>query len=211
MGDPQSFSQSEKIEELAAALSAAQAELSPVAKRGKNPHFKSTYAKLEDALEELHEVFPKHGLSISQLPFGWNDQIGVRTQLMHKSGQWIASCLMAKPGKPGPHEVGSLISYFRRYMALGIAGLGAEDDDGNAAQKKYEPPPPNKVVDLPVPTKDPEKEKALKMLGDRLRELKGIGFKDEEIMKQLNITNYNDILLKDAKTIYAALEVLADV
>ena len=38
-------------------------------------------------------------------------------------------------GKPGPQEVGSAITYMRRYTLLSILGLvGEEDDDAERAQ-----------------------------------------------------------------------------
>lgn len=55
-----------------------------------------------------------------------------------------------------------------------------------------------------------EKQKAALAFERKIRELKDTGFKDPEIQKQLGIQSYNDILLKDSKTIYAALEALSD-
>jgi recombination protein RecT len=55
-----------------------------------------------------------------------------------------------------------------------------------------------------------EKKKAIDLFNKKLHQLRDQGFKDTEILKQLSVASYNDIVLKDSKTIYAALEVLHD-
>lgn len=66
----------------------------------------------------------------------------------------------------------------------------------------------NKKADLAKEVED--KGSALNKFQAKISELKSTGFKDEEIYKTLKINNYNDIILKDSKTIFAALEVLHD-
>jgi hypothetical protein len=66
------------------------------------------------------------------------------TRLGHASGQFIDS-VYPLPNSNKPHEMGSAITYARRYSWAAICGIAAEeDDDANAAQegaKNGNPPP----------------------------------------------------------------------
>ena len=126
---------SEQINELAAALAKAQAELRNPVFDGKNPHFNSKYASLAQVRDTITPTLAKHGLSVVQLPT--NDESGracVETVLMHSSGQWLASTLTVPTAKQDAHGTGSAITYARRYALMAIVNVvGDEDDDGNSA------------------------------------------------------------------------------
>lgn len=126
------------ISELAAALAEAQAELSPAAKNAQNPHLKNRYADIAAVYEAIRETLPKHGLSVSQIILPHESKARVRTLLMHKSGQWLASeCLMPLDRNGGPQGMGSAITYARRYSLSAIVGVVSEDDDdAEAAQPR---------------------------------------------------------------------------
>lgn len=133
------MNRSEQINELAAALAAAQAELRNPAFDSTNPHFKSKFASLAGVRDAITPVLSKHGLSVSQLTT--NDDQGracVETILLHSSGQWIGSTLTVPAPKADAHGTGSAITYARRYALMAIVNVvGDEDDDGNrAAQSK---------------------------------------------------------------------------
>lgn len=129
------MNRSETINELAAALSKAQAELRNPAFDSTNPHFKSKFASLAGVRDTITPVLVKHGLSVSQL--ATNDHEGrpcVETMLMHSSGQWISSTLAVPVAKADAHGAGSAITYARRYSLMAIVNVvGDEDDDGNQA------------------------------------------------------------------------------
>ena len=56
------------------------------------------------------------------------------TTLFHESGQWISfPPLHIEPAGRTPQNVGSAISYARRYSILSICNIATEDDDGRAA------------------------------------------------------------------------------
>jgi hypothetical protein len=62
------------------------------------------------------------------------------TVLMHKIGQWFRSDMPLPLGVP-PQELGSFITYYRRYALSAMLGIAAEDDDdGAAAQATHKPP-----------------------------------------------------------------------
>ena len=124
---------SKQIEQLAAALCKAQAEMAGAKKTAKNPFFKSTYANLEEVIHCIRQPFADNGLSFMQFPLADEDRAGVETIILHSSGEWISNKLMLKCSKVDPQGMGSAITYARRYGLQAAVGLPSEDDDGNAA------------------------------------------------------------------------------
>ena len=126
---------SEQINELAAALNKAQAEMSGAKKGAVNPFFKSKYADLNSVVDAVRIPFSENGLSYAQFPLFRDGFVGVETILMHTSGQWMSGELMLPMVKQDPQAAGSAITYARRYALQSVAGIPAEDDDGNTATK----------------------------------------------------------------------------
>lgn len=126
---------SEQIGELVAALSKAQGAMKAAHKDKKNPFFNSTYSTLAAVIEALREPFAANGLAFTQPTYMDGEHVMVETYILHSSGQWIAGVITAKPTKPDPQGVGSLVSYLKRYELQSMAGMSSadEDDDGNAA------------------------------------------------------------------------------
>jgi hypothetical protein len=58
----------------------------------------------------------------------------------HSSGQWIESSLYVAPTRFDAQDVGSVISYLRRYALMAVAGIGPDDDDGEAAVGRPQEP-----------------------------------------------------------------------
>jgi hypothetical protein len=54
--------------------------------------------------------------------------------LSHISGQWIKSYIELPILKPGPQELGSCITYCRRYALAALVGVYQVDDDAEAAE-----------------------------------------------------------------------------
>lgn len=96
----------------------------------KNPHYKNRFASLEATLTKINPVFAEFGLVLSHWPAG-NKLI---SRLEHVSGQWMMSAYDLSAIKKDPQQMGSAITYARRYCAQAIAGLcGGEDDDAEMA------------------------------------------------------------------------------
>jgi hypothetical protein len=120
--------------ELFKALAAAQADMLPAVKDGKNPHFRKTYATISSILEAILPAFNAHGLAMTQHPGMDGSTVHIVTLITHPSGQWMRSVASAPIGKrQDAQAVGSAITYLRRYAAQSIAGLPVEDDDGHSA------------------------------------------------------------------------------
>lgn len=134
------FSTSEKTNELVAALIAAKKELGDViAYDAKNPHYKNRFASLEKTLKSINPKFQEQGLVLTQFPAG--DQLISR--LEHISGQWMMSAYNITASKKDPQQMGSAITYARRYCAQAIAGIcGGEDDDAESAMGRGGDEPP---------------------------------------------------------------------
>lgn len=124
---------SSQINEIAAALSKAQGQMSSASKDAKNPFFKSSYATFASVIEAVREPFAANGLSFVQGTSSCGESYTVRTMILHASGQWLASSLSATPSKHDPQGVGSLVSYLKRYGLQAMCGIAASDDDGEAA------------------------------------------------------------------------------
>lgn len=142
---------SESIQNLAAALVAAQTEMRGVAKDVSNPEFRSKYASLDAIVAQVRPLLAKHGLAIVQgATTPHSDETGriaaiaVETMLVHASGEWlINTAIMPVVGRmlkgggradPDPQAGGSALTYGRRYGLSALLSLCTdEDDDGNGA------------------------------------------------------------------------------
>jgi len=131
---------SSKINELATALCKVQSSTLLAKKDGKNPHFKSKYATLPELWECCRQALTENGLCVSQVIAKDGDKSVLISLLLHTSGQWIKSTMELLPIKPGPQEMGSLITYMRRYAFAGLLGIApgdSTDDDGEKAEKSF--------------------------------------------------------------------------
>lgn len=132
-----SYSTSESIENIAAALAAAQADITHADANSTGQAGKGVYkyAKLENIITEVKPHLTKQGISFVQLPTREGNDCGVTTILMHKSGEFI-KCTFMMPGNQNlsPQGFGSLLTYARRYSLAALTGIGQEDDDAKSAQ-----------------------------------------------------------------------------
>ncbi len=128
---------SEQISELMAALAKAQGEMRPAIKDSANPHFRSKFADLASVWDACREPLSRNGLAIVQSVVNRDGEQYLETTLGHASGQWISSEMRLPIQKPGPQELGSCLSYCRRYSLAAIVGVYQDDDDGEHAQKDY--------------------------------------------------------------------------
>lgn len=135
------MNKSENINELAAALSRAQNEMGGAVKDSKNPFFKSNYADLTSVIKAIKQPFVNNGLSYAQFPVtsSGGNGIGVKTILMHLSGQWIEEEFYLPLAKQDPQAAGSAITYARRYSLAALAGIPTVDDDSEASMMRGKP------------------------------------------------------------------------
>lgn len=120
--------QSEQTSELSAALAKAQAETKAASFDKVNPHFKNKYASLAAVIDAIREPFAKNGLSYTQTTEMRDGGFVLVTSLRHASGQWIAS-EYPLPVAAKPQDLGSALTYARRYSLSAIACIAADEDD----------------------------------------------------------------------------------
>jgi hypothetical protein len=130
------MNKSESIQNLAAALSKAQAEFPVIKFDSVNPFLKNGYASLGAVIAGGRPVLAKFGLAVTQLTFGEDGVVGVETMLTHSSGEWISDRVSMQVGeergKSSAQVAGSIVTYLRRYSLASILGVYADEDgDGN--------------------------------------------------------------------------------
>ena len=136
-----SVTMSGSIANLAAAFVAVSPRLKNPPFDEKNPHFGNSYASLESHLSVNRETLAEAGLAVSQfLESPAPGLVGVRTMLLHKSGEFISTSVALAPAKPDGQTAASLTTYLRRYSYAACLGIvGSEDDDAEADRTSREP------------------------------------------------------------------------
>lgn len=142
------MSQSEQIDQLATALAKAQGSMQNAVMNRTNPHFRSKYADLSSVLDAIRSPLAASGLAVVQTMQTGERGMVLKTTLMHASGQFITT-EYPLPATQKPHEMGSALTYARRYsLAALICNASDEDDDGNmamAAPPKPQAPPTARI------------------------------------------------------------------
>ena len=119
---------------LAEALIAFQASVPTIENNSKSFH--GAFANLSGVLSTINPALRKSGLTIIQLPESVDGAPGLRTTLMHTSGEQMSSVtpLIIAEGKNPVHEHGKSLTYIRRYALLAALNLaiGIEDTDNDA-------------------------------------------------------------------------------
>lgn len=133
------------MENLAKALAAFQKELPKVGKdkTAKMGTYSYSYTDLGTLTHTIMPVLVKHGLTFITYPRATESGYELVGRLMHTSGEFIEGALPLYGRQP--QEIGSALTYSRRYLAAAMTGVVSEDDeDGQAATKstrtQAEPP-----------------------------------------------------------------------
>ena len=130
--------------ELFAAFSLFQGELDNAAK-AKSGHGYN-YADLAECINTAKPFLSKNGLAVAQLLGSTEDgKATLTTMLTHKSGQYLSDTLVMEAaklqgggGKNPVQELGSAITYQRRYSYAAILGIAQEDNDAAGYTRKQE-------------------------------------------------------------------------
>lgn len=138
---------------LYAALAKAQGEMSnPIKNREVNVKsdrgaYKFAYATLDSILDIVRPPLAKHGLSFTQTLERREDGMVMCLRLFHASGGVVSTCMPLDQARVVKmQEMGSLMTFARRYQIASFFGLAAEEDDdansadGNSREMKDRPP-----------------------------------------------------------------------
>jgi hypothetical protein len=87
-------------------------------------------------ISAIKQPFKDNGLSVVQPISGDGATVTITTVLMHSSGEWISTSIAMSveqvKGKTLVQELGSIITYLRRYSLASMAGVYSDQDtDGN--------------------------------------------------------------------------------
>jgi hypothetical protein len=120
-----------------ARLLEAKTEIKAVHKGAVNPHFKKNYADLNAIIEEVEPILIKNGLILIQ-PIIEGVQY---TKIVDAFGEDVIESALPLPTGVNPQQLGSAITYFRRYTLQSLLSLRTTDDDANDASGVTTPQP----------------------------------------------------------------------
>ncbi len=128
---------------------------------GLNPAYKSRFSTLPNGLTVIKAHLSKNGISVYQATRVEGDILMLDTRLACK-GQWIEAEYPVCRFPAKPQELGSALTYARRYSLFSLVGIaGEEDDDGNAANATATPAPKRNGHKVSPETSAVAKEAAL--------------------------------------------------
>lgn len=119
-----------------------QSKVDAVKKDAKNPFFKSNYVDINGILKAITPTLKECGISYSQAPdiIDGVDVLVTEIYDADKPDSKIRSVMRLLIAKNDMQQLGSAITYARRYQIVSMLGLEAEDDDGNMASGKTSKP-----------------------------------------------------------------------
>ena len=151
---------SPSIAQLIAALAKAKAAFRPLVKdrtvkvaTATGGSYTFDYATASAIGAAVDAALHAHGLVLLQAVGGVGGELTVSTTLAHDSGEWIRETV-AVPRPVKAQELGSLVTYLRRYQKSAMLDVVADDDDdanaadGNKAEITRQAPavgPPPKI------------------------------------------------------------------
>lgn len=122
---------SETTKAISDALAKTQGEMPNIPKLGKSNY--GHFATLDDGLEACRKHCSKHGIAISQST-RMSGEIMVLDTRLSCGNEWIESEYPVIKFPARQQEIGSALTYSRRYSLFALIGIaGEEDDDGTAA------------------------------------------------------------------------------
>lgn len=131
---------------LVAALAKVQSEIPDVEKdkigrvRSEKANYTYRYADLSAVTDAILPLLGKNGLAWVTQPTMTDHGFVLRYTLLHESGESIyGEYPLPDPARVGPQQVGSALTYARRYCLCAVTGVapGEDDDDAAAADAQW--------------------------------------------------------------------------
>lgn len=101
-------------------------------RKGEGSSFGYEYAPLDEVLNAVRPALAGEGISVMQFPLTRQGSVLVRTVLGHKSGKYLWNDCAVQSVSAAPQDVGSAITYARRYGLQSITGVFPDSDDDGA-------------------------------------------------------------------------------
>ncbi len=142
---------SKETAQISAALAKAQPEFETPTKRRTakvfskrtNSTYTYKYADLEDVMKCVRKPLADNELAIVHMTQEFAGQVELVTRLVHASGEYFQSIYPVKASADRPQEMGSAMTYARRYTVSALLGIASEeDDDAQSAQDATDEPKP---------------------------------------------------------------------
>jgi hypothetical protein len=109
-------------------------ELGSVKKSADNPFFSSKYADLNAHLDIVEPLLEKNKMILLQPASAAAEYTIVESIIFDvESSQFVSSAIRLVLSKQDMQQMGSAVTYARRYTLASLLAMQAEDDDGNAA------------------------------------------------------------------------------
>jgi len=99
------------------------------------------YADLAAILNHVRPVLAKHGLAVTQDVALDDGRLGITTTVHHLSGEALRFGPLAGPSGGKWQDLGSAITYARRYALCAALGIAGDDDDDAASAPVADPEP----------------------------------------------------------------------
>lgn len=116
--------------------------------QGRTTQYK--YATLDSCITENQELLGKCGLSVTQFPITRGGKVGVITILAHSGGEYLSGSFLVKPENEKAQQLGSAITYLRRYSYSAVLGFASEPDDDGASASGQGKKPEGKPEEKPA-------------------------------------------------------------
>lgn len=143
------MTKSDSIKELATALSKVQASVKKAIRNCNNPFFKSKYADLESVWDACRDALTSNGFSVAQMLGQTPDgKPSLTTILAHSSGEFYQTEAPLPVAKGGAQDIGSAVTYFKRFQLSALVGIADQDDDDaeSTTEKETNPASPRKMA-----------------------------------------------------------------
>lgn len=123
------------MKNIGAALLKAQKTMGAALKDAKNPFFRSKYADLNSVIDAVIPVLNENNIIVLQPTTMIDGKLYVKTILLHtESGEQLESVIpVIVKVENDIQQIGSAVSYGRRYSLQSFVVLKAEDNDGETA------------------------------------------------------------------------------
>ena len=129
----------QSVNQIAPALLKAQRKIGAAKKETANPFFRSKYADLGSVMEACKEALNDEGIVVLQPVSSDNTGHYVETILLHESGESLTSKMRLELSKTDMQQLGSAISYARRYGLQSMMFIPAEDNDAEGTMNRTKP------------------------------------------------------------------------
>jgi len=120
---------SKQTNQIAMALSRAQGQCEEAEKGGTGAR-NMKYERIQDLQKQSKRVFDDNGLSLLMSPYSATlGAFGIHWRLNHISGEYFEGWFEVPIVPKSAQELGGLLTYYRRYVLLGLLPLQAPDED----------------------------------------------------------------------------------